>query len=196
MRVRRIGGGEACAMRGAATRPDRGGALCTRLWADESAAVLMEYAFVGPPFIALILAILHTSLIFLAQEGLETAAESTSRLIMTGQAQTAGYTAASFKTAACASLPKFLACDRLYVDVQTAASYGAAAGTTAAMTYDTHGNVNSTFAYTPGTQNQIVVLRLMYLWPTVTGPFGLNLTNQPGNQRLLYATSVFTSESY
>ena len=72
----------------------------------------------------------------------------------------------------------------------------AAASTSPTLTYDSHGNVNSTFAYTPGTQNQIVVLRLMYLWPTVTGPFGLNLTNQPGNQRLMYATSVFTTESY
>ncbi|KAG5734291.1 hypothetical protein E4T56_gene7460 [Termitomyces sp. T112] len=89
-------------------------------------AALVEFALVMPAVLALVLATLHTALIYLAQEGLETAAESAGRLIMTGQAQQGGLTQSAFKTAACNSLPPFLTCSRLYVDVTTVSNYSTA----------------------------------------------------------------------
>lgn len=183
-----------------------------RLVACECGSPTIEFAVVAPAFIALMLAILHVALVFLAQQGLETAAESSARLIMTGQAQSyagtnaqgqsyTGMTQADFKTAACNALPKFLTCDRLSVDVSTVNSFSAAVTGAQGLT-DANGTLNTTTGYTPGTSNasaaqtQIVVVRLIYLWPTVTGPMGLNLTNQPNGNRMLLASSVLLTEAY
>ena len=164
--------------------------------ADSRGAVALEFALVAPMLIALILGILNTALIFLAQSGLETAAENAGRIIMTGQAQQAGMTQAQFKTAACASLPPFLACNRLYIDVASVSNFSDATLTTPTFTYDKNGNVTNSFGYATGARGSIAVVRLMYLWPTSNGPFGLQLTNTSGNNRLLQSTSVLKTEYY
>lgn len=208
-----------------------------RLLRDTSGNAILEFAFVAPAFIALILAILHTALIYVAQEGLQTAVEASTRLVATGNAQTlaigsgtsahTGMTAADFKSAICngvtgtnargvsvtfpKALPPFLACDRLAVNVMvvpagcsnptipnpnytytngvltsTGTAYGQAncAGTT---------NANAGLA---GTQSQLAILQLMYLWPTTSGPLGLNFVNQPNGNRLMVASGVFVIEGY
>ena len=53
---------------------------------DGAAAV--EFALVAAPFLALVFAIMETAIVFFAGQALETAVADTSRLIMTGQAQT------------------------------------------------------------------------------------------------------------
>ena len=65
----------------------------------EEAAAAVEFALVAAPFLALIFAIMETALVFFAGQTLEATATEAGRMIMTGQAQTAGYTsAADFKT--------------------------------------------------------------------------------------------------
>src|SRR5471032_2864150 len=67
----------------------------------ENGATAVEFALVATPFIALLIAILETALVFFAQQVLQTATTQTSRLIMTGQAQTQNLTAAQFQQAVC-----------------------------------------------------------------------------------------------
>jgi Flp pilus assembly protein TadG len=182
------------------------------LMRDERGGPTIEFALTAPAFLALIIAVLHVSLIYLAQEGLETAAESSARLIMTGQAQKyagttaggvayTGMTAADFKAAACANLPKFLTCDRLLVDVTTVNSFSAATTGAPTLTYNGSGQVNNSFNYTPGisnaaaAQSQIVVLKLIYLWPVATGPLGFNVAEERGNHKIT-AASVLLTENY
>ena len=55
--------------------------ICTR------GATAVEFALVAAPFFALLIAILQTALIFLAQQVLQTATTEAARLVMTGQAQ-------------------------------------------------------------------------------------------------------------
>ncbi len=150
--------------------------LLRRLSVDQRGVSVLQFAIIAPAFIAVMIAVIEIAFVYLAQGGLETAAEAASRQLMTGQAQEGGMTAAQFKTAVCASLPPYLGMPTL--------------------TYDSSGNVNNGFSYTPGTQGAIVVVRLMYLWPTITGPLGFNISNQTGNKRLLIATSVLKSEYY
>lgn len=194
---------------------ERIGSLAT----DRCGSVTVEFAIVGPMTIAAIVAILHTTLVFLAQQGLQTAAETASRLIMTGQAQQyagsnyTGMTASDFKSAICgnlagfpAMLPPFLTCDRLYVDVSVANTFADAVTSAPTFTYNSSGVVTNSFGYTPGTAGpsvmtagattQVVVIRLMYLWPTATAPLGFKLSNQQGSNRLLYATTVIVTENY
>lgn len=197
----------------------------TKLSRNREAAATMEFAIVGPAFIACLLAIMYTILIFLAQQMLETAAQSAGRLLLTGAAQTTklagntniGLTATDFKNAICngvsgtdvngkainipPSLPSMLSCSRLTVNVAVSPSYNVASTAAPTFTYDKNGVLTSTgtgYGYqSKGSgQNLIVILQLIYLWPTGTGPLNLNLTNQPNSNRMLVATSAFTTESY
>jgi len=198
--------------------------LLAALRYDCDGTAILEFAIVGPAFIALILAILNTMLIYFAQEGLETAAESAARLILTGAAQTTtlsnghvGMTAADFKNAICNGisgtdssgnsvrfnkmLPPMLNCSQLTVNVSTAPSYNIASLDPPTFTYNQNSVLTSTGtgynALSQGSgQNQIVVLQLIYLWPTVKGPLGLDLSNQPNDNRMIVATSAFTAEAY
>ncbi|HWU04008.1 MAG TPA: TadE/TadG family type IV pilus assembly protein [Novosphingobium sp.] len=183
----------------------RGVALALLL--DCRASLSVEIAVMGPMFVALLTAILQIALVFMAQGALETTAEQASRLIMTGQAQTyagttstgttyTGMTQADFKSAACTELrasAPFLSCSNLYVDVTTVSAYSSAV---MGLPLDSKGKLATSFNYSVGTQGTIVVLRLIYQWPTVSAPLGFTLSNQSDGSRLLLATSVFKSEPY
>lgn len=196
----------------------------TTLSRDRKGLAALEFAIVGPIFLALLLAILYTMLIYLAQQMLETAAQSAGRLMLTGAVQTTslanghvGMTASDFKNAICNGfsgtgpngeaisvrpmLPSMLSCSRLTVNVATANSYNVSSTSAPTFTYDSNGVLTSTgtgYNYQSGGagQNRVVVLQLVYLWPTGKGPFGLDLSNQPNSNRQLVATSVFTTENY
>jgi Flp pilus assembly protein TadG len=161
---------------------------------DISGNALVEFAMVAPALLALIMGILQVSLIFLANEGLETVAEYAARVIMTGQAQSTAMSASAFKTQVCTQLPPFLACDRLFIDVSPATNFSNASLGAPTLTYANNGTVNTSFAYSTGSTGAIMVVRVLYLWPTAAGPLGFNLTNQPSGNRLLVATSVLKSE--
>lgn len=200
-----------------------GGQLGADLWRDRSGTAVLEFAIAGPAFIALILAIMYTLSIYLAQQMLESAAQSAGRLLLIGSAQTmtlnghTGMTAAEFKNAICngtsgtdsngqtitiaKSLPPLLDCSRLTVNVATATAYNVANANAPTFTYDSNGVLTSTgtgYNYQSGSsgRSRIVVVQLIYLWPTGRGPLGLNLTNQPNSNRMLVATSVFTTEDF
>ena len=194
------------------------------LWSDEGGSAVVEFSIVAPVFIAFLLGTLYIMLIYVAQQMLETAAEGAGRLLLTGTAQTStlasghvGMTAEDFKSAICNGttvtnangetitipklLPPMLTCSRLTVNVATASAYNLASIASPTFTYDSNGFVTSTgtgFNYQSGGmgQNQIVVLQLIYLWPTGKGPLGVNLINQPNSNRMLVATSAFTTEDY
>lgn len=170
--------------------------LARTLGLDRKGATIIEFALVAAPFFALLIAILETALVFLAQQGLETAGEAASRLVMTGQAQLGTWNQTQYKTQVCKQLPPFLSCSKLMIDVQTAASFDDASTSSLPLTYDKKGNVSNTWKFTTGGAGDIVIVRLMYLWPIATGPLGFNLGNQSGNNRLLLSTSVAQTEPY
>jgi Flp pilus assembly protein TadG len=194
------------------------------LWKNRAGTAAMEFAIVGPAFIALLLAIMYTMLIYLAQQMLETTAEGAGRLMLTGFAQTTrapngtvGLSASDFKKAICnglsgtnpagetvstpALLPPLLTCSRLTVNVRVATSYNVTNTTSPTFTYDSNGILVSTgsgYNYQSGGsgKNRIVILQLIYLWPTGKGPLGLNMIDEPNANRKLVATSVFTTEDF
>lgn len=168
----------------------------TRLWANSSGAVAVEFAMIAPALVGLIFASLQIGLLYLSQQGLETATEDTARLVFTGQSQKAGLTASQFKAKACTALPPYLSCSRLYVDVRSVSSFSAASLALPTFTYDSNGNVTNNFSYSPGSRNSIVVMRLMYLLPVVDVPFAIKMSNQGNGSRLIMSTAVFKNEIY
>ena len=58
---------------------------------QQDGAAAIEFGLVAAPFLALVFAIMETAMVFFAGQALETATADSARLIMTGQAQTAGH---------------------------------------------------------------------------------------------------------
>ena len=159
---------------------------------DGSAAV--EFALVATPFLALTFAILETSFVFFASQTLEAAVSDSARLVLTGQAQTAGYTATDFKNQVCARIYGLFDCSGITVNVQTYSSF-ASVNTTPPVT---NGQLDTTnMGYNPGTNpGDITVVQLYYQWPIFVSMLGDNLSTLSGGKRLLSATAVFRVEPY
>jgi Flp pilus assembly protein TadG len=169
---------------------------------DGSAVV--EFAIVMVPFIALMFAIIETALIFFAGQVLETAVADSARLIMTGQAQKQGLSEAQFKTNLCGRLHALFNCTTgIKIDVK---KYAWAAGTdpiaqfasanlSAPIDMKTGGLDTSSFGYQPGSQGDIVVVKVVYEWPTMV-MFGLDMATLPNRKHLLMSTAAFRNEPY
>ena len=159
---------------------------------DGGAAV--EFGLIAAPFIALLFAAIETAIVFFAGQALETAVANSSRLVMTGQAQTQGFDAGAFKSAVCAQIHGLFDCQNgIYVDVRSFSSF---ANVTMPSPIDANGNLQSNFAYQPGGPGDIVVVRLFYLYPVYVSLLGFNLSNVNGGTRLLAATAAFRNEPY
>jgi Flp pilus assembly protein TadG len=159
---------------------------------DGSAAV--EFGLVSIPFLALTFAIIETALVFFAGQTLEAAVADSARLIMTGQAQTAGFSQSDFKTQVCNRIYGLFDCtNNLYVDVKSYANFGAIS-TTQPITNNKLDTSN--MGYTPGGPSNIVVVSLYYQWPIYVSLLSDNLSNLTGNNKLLVATAVFRNEPY
>jgi Flp pilus assembly protein TadG len=141
-----------------------------------------------------VFAIMETAVIFFSGQALETAVADSARLIMTGQAQTAGYSQTAFKDAVCAKIYGLFNCQTgVYVDVQKFTNFSSI---TMPSPLDTSGNFQNTMAYNPGGPGDIVVVRLFYQWPVYVTLLGFDLHNMNGGKRLLIATAAFRNEPY
>lgn len=192
------------------------------LWKNRDGTAVLEFAIVAPALIALLLATLYTMLIYLAQQMLETSADTAGRLLLTGAAQTmtanghTGLTSADFKNAICngitgtdangqavsipAMLPAMLTCSRLTVNVTTATTYNVASTASPTFTYNSSGVLTTQDTFNTQTngsgRSHIVIMQLIYLWPAGKGPLGLNTIDEPNGNHKIVATSVFTTEDY
>lgn len=161
---------------------------------QEEGAAAVEFALVATPFLALIFAIMETALVFFAGQTLETAVTNSSRLILTGQAQTAGLTQTSFKDKVCEQIAGLFDCqNKLYVNVQTYTSFSSASTT---PPYSNGQLDTSKMKYLPGGPGDVVVVSLYYQWPIYVSLLSNNLANQNGSNRLLVATAAFRNEPY
>jgi Flp pilus assembly protein TadG len=167
-----------------------------RFLRHQEGATAVEFGMVVAPFLAMVFAIMETALVFFAGQALETAGADSARLIMTGQAQTSGFSQGQFKDAVCGKIYGLFDCAAgLYIDVKT---YTAFSGIdNSKLPLDANGNLQTgTFGYQPGGPGDIVVVRLMYQWPVYVSLLGVNLADSAGNRRLLISTIAFRNEPY
>jgi Flp pilus assembly protein TadG len=161
----------------------------------KNGSAVIEFAIVIVPFLALMFAIIETALVFYAGQVLETAAADSARLIMTGQAQKQGLSEAQFKGEVCGRLLALFNCDAgIKIDVKKYASFPASI-TVPPLNED--GELDTTaFGFQPGVQGDIVVVRVLYEWPTLVRQFGLDLATLPNGKHLLMSTAAFRNEPY
>ena len=170
-------------------------AAARRLVRAQDGATTVEFALVAAPFLAMVFAIMETAIVFFAGQVLETAGADGARLIMTGQAQTLGYSEAQFKSAVCGKIYGLFNCSAgLYIDVKNYTSF---ASIDTSKPVDSNGNLQTgNFAYQPGGPGNIVVVRLVYQWPVYVSLLGLNLSDAAGSKRLIMSTVAFRNEPY
>jgi Flp pilus assembly protein TadG len=165
-----------------------------RFGRNSRASAAVEFALVAPVFFALLFAIIEVALMFFASQVLETITQNSARMIVTGQAQTGGFTQTQFKTYVCGQIPALFNCGSLFVDVE---SYPSFSNITMSSQIDANGNfVNNNMQYSPGGPGDIVVVRLFYPWQLFVTGLGFNISNLSGSQRLLVATAAFQNEPY
>jgi Flp pilus assembly protein TadG len=169
------------------------GNILRRFRRSRGGSAAVEFALVAPVFFALLFAILETAIMFFASQVLETITQESARMILTGQAQTASYTPAQFKTYVCSQIPALFSCANVSVDVE---SYPAFSSVTIANQIDGSGNFINNMQYNPGGPGDIVVVRVFYPWKLFVTGLGYNISNMSGSQRLLVATAAFRNEPY
>jgi Flp pilus assembly protein TadG len=175
--------------------------LFARFRRNRRGSAAIEFALIAPIFIALLFAIIETSLMFFASEALQTINENAARTIRTGQAQSAYSNVSAYLTQLiCNPTPVLFACgpangsaNGISVDVKSYSSFQNVSISTqiAGGNFDT-----STLGYSLGGSCDVVVARLFYKWPLFVTGLGYNISNLTGNQRLLVATAVFRNEPY
>ncbi len=172
-----------------------------RFLANEEGAGAVDFALVLLPFLAVLMVIIESAIVLFAGQVLQTSASNAARLILTGQAQSANYTATQFKNAVCANLTVMFNCaSNLYIDVRTFSSFSAVS---VPSPTNTNGTLNTTsFGYAPGTSGDIVVVRLIYQWPVIAAKIGIcaatacGLVSSANNTTTLVATVAFRNEPY
>jgi Flp pilus assembly protein TadG len=168
--------------------------LLRRFLRQGDATTTVEFSLVAAPFVALTLAIIQTAVLFFASQALETAAATSSRLIMTGQAQVQGWTASQFKTQVCNTITGVFNCQSgVSVDVETYSSFAAV---NLGMPVSNGSFKSSSLGYNPGGPGDIVVVRLYYQYPVYMNLLGFNVSNLNSGAHLLAATAVFKNEPY
>ena len=81
-------------------------------------------------------------------------------------------------------------CGNFMIDLQPATSFANAVVTAPTITFEANGKPTNAWQYNLGAPNQIMVMRVMYLWPVFLGPLGLNLVDVSNNTHLLMSTAV------
>jgi len=151
---------------------------------------------VAAPFLALLMALFQTALVFFAGRVLDETTEEASRYIMTGQAQTAGMTKSGFATWVCGQTFALFTCNKLMINIQNYNSFSSANTAMPTLTFNSSGVVTNTWNYNTGNPGDIVVVQVMYQWPIVLGPLGFTLANLSNGNRLLMSTAVFKNEPF
>lgn len=167
-----------------------------RRWQDnEDGATAVEFSLVAIPFMFTIIGIIELALMFMASSVLEGAVNDTTRLIRTGQVQNAEDATPEefFQQALCDSVPAFLDCREFQYQVYTLDSFSEADDTE--PEFDEDGNLQDT-EFDVGGSNQIVLVRVTYMYQLITPLIGDFFSDFPNNKRLIMATSVFETEPY
>lgn len=167
---------------------------------DERGTTAVEFGLIAAPFFALMFAILQVGLIFFSGQVLDNATSESARLIRTGQAQAAGFTAADFKNSICSTSGSLFDCaTNLKVDVRTIDTFA-----NADMGKPiTNGELDdNNFQFKMGGREEIVVVRVFYEWPVwvplmaIPGKDGVQLGDLANGNFMLSSALTFRNEPF
>jgi Flp pilus assembly protein TadG len=156
----------------------------------RDAGPAVEFALVAPIFIVVVYATVQVAIIFICNAYLETATEIAARQVLTNQATSLSLT--QFKTAVCSNMPALFNCSGVNIGLQPAPQ--SCSINTAAPAFNPDGTLKTTLPYVQPTPGQIGVLQVMYQWPIVGLPLGVNFANLGNGTYLMMSTQIFMVE--
>jgi Flp pilus assembly protein TadG len=168
--------------------------LLNRFRRDSQGVTAIEFSIVAMPFLALLIAIFETTLIFFTQSALESGVSEAGRMIRTGQVQSNGISEEDFKTLVCGNLSGYLDCnDKLSVDVRSFSDF---ASVSVPAATDGDGNMTEDFEFSPGGAGEVVVVRAFYIWDMLTPDHITGMSNMSGGGHLIAAAAAFRNEPF
>ncbi len=127
-------------------------------------------AFVGPPFLLLLLAIFELGLTLTTQSLLDGAARDAARLIRTGQVQSQSDPIGTFQNLLCSEMSPLMSvseCDaKVIFEVQVFSSFGSVSLTPCTLNANRTGT-GTVCQFSPGTGGQIVGVKVSYPRPFI-----------------------------
>lgn len=169
-----------------------------RLLRDREGVAAVEFAMIGPPFLALICAIFSAGLQILSQQTLDDALEAAGRTMFTGVFQSGANgtdPTARLKTLMCAQ-PKSFSCADLQIEVTIGTTFS---NPTARSAYDPKtGAMTQGFgtAFSCPTGDQIVTIRAAVPISGLFLPLSVAGVRMADGRNLLTSTAVFRTEPY
>ncbi len=173
-----------------------------RFAGDRDGATALEFAILVIPFSALLFSIIELAIVFFIGSTVSHAMQTTAREIRTGAFQASCGDAAAFKAKVCEEMSGLGNCQaNLRIDVVTSPT-GRFAPDLLPETPNEEDPSNpgnpvinpDTYVDTPA--QAVVVVRAQYFHPlSLPGEF-TRLSNQPGNRRVITATTAFRNEPF
>lgn len=163
--------------------------LLARFARAQDGAAAVEFAFVAIPFLILVFGIIELGLAFLVSMTLENAMMTVDRRIRTGELQTAGATASTYRTAVCQQMSWLgSGCtSALIIDVRTLPSFSSGSGLATPQAAKT--------CWDPGGPGSIILARGYYKWPLIT-PLMQSAVGGKASDRQINFSAVFANEPY
>ena len=169
--------------------------IIARFRAAQNGATAVEFALIAPAFLAVIFAILQTTLFLFAQQTLQNAAVQAGRMFMTGSAQTSGLTQTAFNNDVCPMVSALFTCSKLQINVAAYSSFSSAS-TAAPSLYNSSGQLQTTGSYSTGSPGTIMVVQLAYPWPIIGLPIGSLFPNTGYGTTEMMGVTAFRVEPY
>ncbi len=165
----------------------------TSLIRDEKGVTAVEFGILAFPFFLVLAAIAETALVILVSQTLDNAVDDAVRLIRTGQAQHAGFTANDFRAKICKESINLLNCDKIKIYVREISSFNDA---NPIDPLDSDGDWDVAEIYDDGVGSSIIIAEAYYKWPMLTSFVSLNMFNAGEGYRLLGSARVWRNEPF
>ncbi|MBV9859497.1 MAG: pilus assembly protein [Alphaproteobacteria bacterium] len=180
---------------------------------DRKGMVALEMAFVGAPFLLLLVTILDLGLMLATQSVLEGSARDAARLIRTGQVQSQTSPITTFQTLLCSDMSSIMStatCQASVIfEVQTFSNFGSISLTPCTQNANQSGS-GTPCSFTPGSASQIVAVQATYNRPFIVpwvsacltggtcwiGPSMANGSNPGSGTAPLISTVIFKNEPF
>jgi len=170
-------------------------AFLGRFTRATSGATAVEFALVALPFLFLLFSIFEIGRLYTLNSVLEDATMDAGRRIRTGEMQTSGASAASFKSAVCAEMSVFSGdCnERLSVDVRVMPQF-ASQNPPEPVTGDQFND--AALVYQPGDAREIILIRTWWRAPMFVPMVTQGLRRLSDGSVVLTASTTFRNEPY
>jgi Flp pilus assembly protein TadG len=178
-------------------------AALTRFARAERGATAVEFGLLTLPIMVMVFGLVELALVFLVSATLETAVETASRKIRTGEFQMgATPTRAAFKGLVCGEMGWLGpgCADNLTVESRTFTSFGnlVVAPPPPPGAFEVDLNLTNDPCFAVGKATDIVLVRTYYRWKLFTPLLDASLENMGdgSGQRLISSTTAFRNEPY